>query len=190
MVEAATRLFIRDGYVVTTVESIAVEAGVSAKTVYDTFATKGGVLRGVWDLALKGDLDDAPVGVRPWYLAVLAETDPDKVIARLAKAAVAAKERIGPVLRVIRAASTVDEESAALWALIGTDFHANQQVIVEHLAALRALAPGLTVAKATDVLWTLNHPDVWLLLHDERGWSPREFDRWLAAALNAALLGK
>lgn len=146
------------------------------------------MLRGVWDLALKGDLEDAPVAERPWYVAIVEERDPAKVVTALAKGAVAVKQRIGPVLKVIRAAAAVDDDSAALWHLIGSDFHANQRVVVAHLAELGALRRDLTVAKATDILWTFNHPDVWLLLHDERGWSPREFERWFAAMVTAALL--
>lgn len=190
IVDAASHLFERDGYVVTTVEAIAMEAGVSAKTVYDAFASKAGVLRSVWDLALKGDLDDAPVGARPWFLEVMQETDPSKVVSLLSHAAVEVKQRIGPVLRVIRAASSVDEDSAALWTLIGTDFHANQRAVVERLSQLKALKPGLTVGKATDVLWTLNHPDVWLLLHDDRGWNAKEFEKWLVNAIRGELLAK
>ncbi len=188
MVEVAATLFQRDGYVITTVEAVAADAGVSAKTVYDAFGTKGSVLRAVWDFALKGDLDEAPVADRPWYVAMLEERDPRRVIKLLASASVAVKQRIGPTLRVIRAAAVVDDDSASLWQLIGTDFHANQRVVVEHLAQLDALKPGLTSAKATDVLWTLNHPDIWLLLHDERGWSARDFERWLASAATTGLL--
>ena len=188
MLAAATTLFVRDGYVLTTVEAIAAEAGVSAKTVYDAFATKAGVLRGVWDLALKGDADDAPVAQRPWYAAVVEATDPREVLRLLARGSVTVKQRIGPVLRVIRAAAAVDDDSAALWALIGTDFHANQRVVVDRLVRLKALKPGVTPTKATDILWTFNHPDVWLLLHDERGWSAREFERWLRDSADAALL--
>lgn len=188
VIDAAARLFERDGYVVTTVEAIATEAGVSAKTVYDAFATKAGVLRAVWDFALKGDVEDAPVSARPWYLAVMEETEPAKVVGLLTRNAVTVKERIGPILRVIRAAASVDDDSAALWSLIGSDFHANQRAIVERLSQLKALKTGLSVAKATDVLWTLNHPDVWLLLHYERGWSPREFEKWLNAAVRRELL--
>jgi AcrR family transcriptional regulator len=172
------------------VDAIALEAGVSAKTVYDAFSTKAGVLRSVWDLALKGDLDDAPVAQRPWYVAVLEETDPTKVVRLLCHAAVEVKQRVGPVLRVIRSASSVDEDSASLWTLIGTDFYANQKAVVARLAQLGALQRGLTVEKATDVLWTLNHPDVWLLLHDERGWSARSFEAWLTAAVSRELLGQ
>ena len=49
-------------------------------------------------------------------------------------------------------------------------------------------APGLDVTRATDVLWTLNHPDVWLLLVGERGWTPERFEQWLGDTLTAQLL--
>jgi hypothetical protein len=40
------------------------------------------------------------------------------------------------------------------------------------------------------VLWTLNHPDVWLLLVGERGWTPEEFERWFADAACDQLLDR
>jgi AcrR family transcriptional regulator len=187
VLDAAAARFVSEGYVGTTIETIAADAGVSAKTVYDAFATKPGVLRAVWDLALKGDTEATPVAVRPWYVEVLAEPDPRRALALVARNSVVVKQRIGPMLRVIRDSAAVDEDGAALWSLINTDFHANQRVIVESLAKRKALRPGLTVAKATDIVWTLNHPDVWLLLHDDRGWSPKAFEAWLAEGLMALL---
>ena len=53
-----------------------------------------------------------------------------------------------------------------------------------------ALAPGLDVDAATDILWTLNHPDVWHLLVVERGWTPAAWERWFADAAIAQLLGR
>ena len=102
ILDAAHRLFEADGYVSTTMEDIAGEAGVALKTVYSAFTTKGRLLRAVWDLLLKGDTDDAPVAQREWYLSVLAEQDPQRQLQLLAKGACAVKIRIGALLRVIR----------------------------------------------------------------------------------------
>ena len=60
ILEAAERLFARDGYAATTMAAIAQEAGVALKTVYVAFQTKSGVLRAVWHLRLRGDEDAAP----------------------------------------------------------------------------------------------------------------------------------
>ena len=189
ILQAAQRLFERDGYVPTTMESIASEAGVASKTVYLAFATKGALLRGVWDLALKGDIDDAPVAQRNWYVEVLEEPDPERQLRLNARNSRRVRERIGPMLRVIRSAAAVDADGAGLWALIQSDFHANQRVVVESLHRRGALRARLGVDMAADLLWTLNHPDVWLLLVGERGWSADAFEQWLGDATCRELLG-
>jgi len=188
ILDAATALFERDGYAVTTMDAIATEASVSLKTVYLAFETKGRLLRAVWDLALKGDQSDAPVADRSWFGDVLAEPDPDTTLRMTAKNSRIVKERIGGLLRVIRDGASSEPEVSELWSLIQSDFLANQRAIVESLRKTRGLANGLGVDKATDILWTLNHPDVWLLLVDQRGWPPDEFETWLADALCAQLL--
>jgi hypothetical protein len=50
------------------------------------------------------------------------------------------------------------------------------------------LAEGMSLKRATDILWSLNHPDVWLLLVDQRGWSPEGYERWCADTACAQLL--
>jgi AcrR family transcriptional regulator len=180
ILDAAQELFERDGYVATTMDAIAAGAGVALKTVYSAFVTKSGLLRALWDLLLKGDTDDAPVAQRAAYREVLDEHDPARKLRLNARNARAAKVRIGPILNVIRSASMVDDDCATLWHLIQTDFYANQRVIVEDIHQRGGLRAGLTVTVATDILWALNHPDMWLLLHFERGWTPDQFEMWFA----------
>ena len=188
ILDAAQKLFEQQGYVATTMEAIATEAGVSLKTVYLAFATKSRLLRALWDLLLKGDEDDAAVAERPWYREVIEEPDAEKKLRLTAHYSLFVKLRIGGLLRVIRDASTVDADGAALWNLIQTDFHDNQRVIVEALDRTGSLRADLDVARATDILWTLNHPDVWLLLVGQRGWSPAQFEQWFADTTCALLL--
>jgi len=188
ILEAAQRLFERQGYPATTMEAIAAEAGVALKTVYVVFATKSGLLRALWDLLLKGDEDESGVAQRPWYREVVDEPDPERTLILNARNACAVKRRIGGVLGVIRSAAPVDADADALWRLIQTDFYDNQRVVVESLPAQTALRPGLDVRRATDILWTLNHPDVWLLLVGERGWTPEEWESWFAETSCAQLL--
>jgi AcrR family transcriptional regulator len=187
ILDAAGSLFVRDGYAATTMAAIAAEAHVSAKTVYLAFESKSGVLRALWHLLLRGDAEDLPVGERTWYREVLEEPDPARQLELNARNARRVKERAGPLLGVIRSAAAVDVDAAALWDRIGSEFLANQRVIVESLAAKGALRPELDVDRATDVLWMLNHPDVWLLLIG-RGWTPEEFERWFAGASCSELL--
>jgi AcrR family transcriptional regulator len=188
ILEAAQRLFERHGYPVTTMEAIATEAGVALKTVYVAFTTKSGLLRGLWDLLLKGDQDVAPVAERAWYREMIDEPDPERQLRLNARNARAVKARIGALLEVIRSAAVVDADSAALWALIQSDFYDNQRVIVERLHAKHALRAELDVPRATDILWTLNHPDVWLLLVGKCGWTADQFEQWFADTTCVQLL--
>lgn len=180
VLDAAHRLFETDGYVATTMEVIAAEAGVALKTVYSAFTTKSGLLRELWDLLLKGDSDDAPVAQRAWYRQVLDEPDPERQLRLNARNSRIVKTRIGPILRVIRSAAAVDPDGAALWELIQSDFYENQRAIVSALHASGGLRRGMNPKRASDILWGLNHPDVWLLLVGKRGWTPEAFERWFA----------
>jgi AcrR family transcriptional regulator len=188
ILEGAQRLFEEQGYAATTMAAIAAEAGVALKTVYVAFETKSGVLRALWNLLLRGDDDPAPVGERAWYREVLDEADPGRQLRLTARNSRAVKERAASVLGVIRSAAPVDADIAALWGRIQAEFYDNQRGIAEALQKKKALRRGLDVARATDILWTLNHPDVWLLLVGERGWTPEQFERWFGDTICAQLL--
>jgi AcrR family transcriptional regulator len=189
ILEAAQRLFERQGYAPTTMAAIAAEAGVALKTVYVAFETKSGLLRALWHLRLRGDEGDAPVAERQWFRDVIAEPDPERALRLTARNSRAVKLRAADLMRVMRDAAGADEDIAALWQRIQDDFHANQRSIVDALQARDALAPGLDAARGADILWTLNHPDVWHLLVGERGWTPDEYERWFGDAACAQLLG-
>jgi AcrR family transcriptional regulator len=188
LAEAARDLFVERGYPATTMDAVATRADVSLKTVYNAYSTKAGLLRAVWDLSLKGDLDEAPIAERRWYTALMSESDPHRQLAMAAKNSRIVKTRIGPLLKVIRDAAPVDEDLTALWELIQADFWANQRAIVESIADKGALRPELDIQRATDLLWMLNHPDVWLLLVERRGWSPEDWENWFAETCQGQLL--
>ncbi len=168
--------------------AIAAEAGVALKTVYLAFETKSGVLRALWNLLLRGDEGEAPVAERSWYREVVEEPDPQRQLRLNARNSRAAKTRIAGVLKVIRNGAPVDPDVEALWERIQSEFHANQRVIVERLAERKALRRGLDVDRATDILWTLNHPDVWQLLVEERGWTPEQYEQWFGDTACSQLL--
>jgi AcrR family transcriptional regulator len=189
ILEAAERLFLQDGYPATTMDAIAAEAGVSLKTAYLPFSTKSGLLRALWDLRLKKDDADVPVVQHEWFREVMEEPDPARKLQLNARNSAAAKTRIGGLFRVIRGAAEIDADCSELWRLIQSDFHANQQVIVESIHRGGGLRRGLSVATGTDILWTLNHPDTWTLLASQRGWSPHAYETWLAQTSCAQLLG-
>jgi AcrR family transcriptional regulator len=188
ILDAAQRLFERDGYATTTVAAIAAEAGVATKTVYLAFDSKSGILRALWHVLLRGDQGDVPVSEGGWYRETLAEPDPETRIVRVAVRSREVKERAGEIMEVIRTAAPADPDIAELWARIQTNFRDLLRPIVESLRSDGALRPGLDVDEATDVLWALVHPDVWQLLVNQRGWSTDRYEQWCLDTIRAQLL--
>ena len=188
ILEAARRLFEQQGYAATTMGAIASEAGVALKTVYVAFETKSGVLRALWHVVLRGNDGDVPVADLPWYRETLASPDPVEQLRLNARNSRAVKLRVGAVGEVIRTAAPGDAEIAELWRRIQSDYHGNQRSVVESLHAKEALDRALDVDRATDILWTINHPDVWHLLVFQRGWTPEAYEQWCFEAACSQLL--
>jgi AcrR family transcriptional regulator len=176
ILEAAQGLFERQGYAATSMAAIAAEAGVSARTIYLAFESKSGVLRSLWNLLLRGDIEEIPVAEREWYRETLEESDPVRQLQLNARNSRRAKGRIGELFQVIRTAAPAEPEIDALWKRIESDFHENQGRIAKSLQRKRALRPGLGVARATDILLALNHPDVYQLLVARLGWTPAQYE--------------
>jgi AcrR family transcriptional regulator len=189
ILEAAEQLFVEQGYVSTSVGEIAARAGVALKTVYAVFGTKSEVLRALWNLRMRGDEEPVPIYERPWFRAIVDEPDPKRRLELVARNARIVRERTGLLFEVVRLAAPADEQIAALWERMQREFYEiAMSAVVETLAKDKALANDRKTA--TDVLWTLNHPDVYLLLVRDRGWSPRAYERWLARVLCEQLLAK
>jgi AcrR family transcriptional regulator len=190
ILEAARRLFETHGYAATSMNAIAAEAGVALKTVYVAFESKGRLLRALWHLLLRGDEDPAPVGERAWYREILDEPDPERQLQLTARNSRMIKERVADLMEVLRSAAPSDPEIEELWDRIQTDFYANQGAIVRSLHRKQALKPGLGVKRGTDILWSLNHPNLYRLLVNDRGWSPAQYEDWLAETFCSQLLSR
>jgi AcrR family transcriptional regulator len=186
---AAKRRFEEHGYAATTVAEFAAEAGVATKTVYLAFESKGGVLRALWNLLLRGEQDDRPIAEQAWYREVLENPDPERQLRLNARNSAQGKLRISSILEVIRSAAAADPEIDVLWQRIQSDYRANQRAIVESLSQRQALSPGLDLEHAADVLWTINHPNTWQLLVVQRGWTPAQYEQWSGDAACRELLG-
>jgi AcrR family transcriptional regulator len=166
--------------------AIAEEAGVALKTVYLAFGTKAGVLHGLWDVRLGGDDQPVPVVERPWYRELLSSSDPVRLVRTAARQSRTVKERAGDLMVIIRQAAVVEPALASLWETIESEFRVVLGGFAGRLSSLGALA--ISAERATDLLWTLNHPDTWYLLVRGCGWSADQYEQWVADTLIAQLL--
>jgi len=190
VIEAATRAFLAHGYAGATIPRIAAAAGVAVETVYRSAAGKAGLLEAAVQAALAGGVARADVDVdeRPAIRAVIVETDPRRQLAAYAASQPGVWSRVGPLLRVLDAAAASDEALQAL-----RDQHAEFRLTgLRRFAALLAerggLRPGLTVDRATDIIWTVCAQANYDSLVRARGWSHDEYRAWLTDTLTAHLL--
>ena len=63
-------------------------------------------------------------------------------------------------------------------ATIDRERLAGATALAAHLAEAGALAPGLPVERARDLIWLHTAPDTYRLLVLERGWTMDEYERW------------
>jgi hypothetical protein len=63
-----------------------------------------------------------------------------------------------------------------------------QRSFAADLASTGHMRQCLSVEKTADIIWSMNSPEFYLLLVEERGWSSKEFGDWLADAWVRLLL--
>jgi len=189
ILDAADRLFGANGYLATRLADVAAEANVSLATVKLVFRTKTELLLTLWHRTLAGGVDDqVPVADRPWERAIYEASDPAVKLRQAARNATMVRQRIAKLYAVIETAAAVDPSIAELQSRMAGEFYANQRAIIEDLHKGGHLRPGLTVAAATDIMYTLNNGRGYLLLVHDRGWSPQRYESWLAELLQRELL--
>ena len=91
---------------------------------------------------------------------------------------------------MIRNAAPIDPDIDALWSRIQADFYDVQRPIVERCGRRRRSARASTSTRGTDILWTLNHPDLWQLLVAQRGWTPEQWEQWFGDTTCSQLLAR
>jgi AcrR family transcriptional regulator len=178
--EAARSLFLSRGYAATTMAAIAEEAGVAWQTVYAAFRNKAAVLSAVWDIAVVGDDEPVPVAERGFSKAALAAPEPTAVLAGFLRFAVPSAARTTPVVAVLEQAAPAHPEIADLLATIRAQRLAGMTRLATALDQRGALAEGLTVTRAADILYAVLTTIPALL---ERGWAGTEVEAWLLGAL-------
>lgn len=178
----AQHLFRVQGYTATTMEAIAAEAGVAVSTIYAIFRTKRAILAAICEAWLEA------AQIRPLLDQALAETD---VLQRLATAARWTRqqwERGAEVLPLLQAAARDDAEIAAMLA---EWIEEKSGAMAGFVASLEgALRPGLDLGRAGDLFDALTIPELYRDLVDRSGWTPDEYERWLAKTLASQLLDR
>jgi TetR/AcrR family transcriptional regulator, regulator of autoinduction and epiphytic fitness len=188
LIEAAKTLFLEQGYGATTLESVAEGAEVSLPTLYRLFGSKRALLTAVLETSFVGD--DQPISFvdRPAVRAALSEPDGAALLDAFAAIAREFMDRSSGILHVLATAAQTDAEAADLLAEIRRQRHTGQTRIVAALVERGALDPTLDPAEASDFVYLLWSPDTHRTLTVDRGWTPQQYEKWLAHAMRSTLL--
>jgi AcrR family transcriptional regulator len=181
----ARQLFLEHGYSTTTVEAIAVAAGVSAATIYKRYGGKAGLARQLCERALEGS-GDVPAEMRS--NALRANDDPHSVVAGWGALAAEVSPRIAPLALVLRSAAETDREAASLYADIVAARLRRMADNARYLADAGHLRPGINARTARDILWWCSSTEFYDLMVLQRGWSPKRFGELVAETIKGALL--
>jgi hypothetical protein len=94
-------------------------------------------------------------------------------------------ERIGPLLAVL--ATHTDDDVRAFVTATDTERLRGNTITVNALSRRFGLPAGMTRRRAIDTIWVLTAPELYDRLVRQRGWTPDDYEHWLASAMIAAL---
>ena len=188
IIESARDLLVTEGYVRATVERIAQGAGVNIDTVYRSVGRKAEVMRAVVESALSGEADAVPARQRDYVRRIREAPTAGEKLDGYAAALVGIQQRLAPVFAALRDAAHLDASSRELWRQIAERRSRNMREFAAELRATGELRDDLDDEQVADIVWSMNGPEYWILLVEERGWPPERFERWIADAWRRLLL--
>jgi AcrR family transcriptional regulator len=188
ILDAAQSVFLEKGYSAATMPAIAKAAGIALDTVYATVGKKAALFRLLVETAISGSDKAVPPEERDYVRSIRAEPDAAEKLRIYAGALRSIQSRLAPLFRVLQGAAPLDPELDVLWQSISQRRAENMRLLAKDLAATGGLRPGLTIATAADIIWSMNSPEFYLLLVEQRGWSAKEFEEWLGESWIRLLL--
>jgi AcrR family transcriptional regulator len=180
VVQAAHDLFVTKGWAATGMREVATSAGVALETVYSHFSSKRGLLRAVADEAAVGDDAPVPLAQRPEFLAMGRGRRPARIQAAAALLT-AVQRRTAAVAKLLREGANADDEIAEM--LTAT----RERQRLDVAAALELILDRRPLATEVDGVWAIASPEVYLLLVEASGWTPDEYEAWVADTLERVI---
>ena len=180
IVTAAQTLFLEQGYICTTIDSIAERAGVATSTVYAIFGSKRGILRAIRDTWHER------THIREVISSSSQSASPAERLEQLANATRRQWELGAEVTAIYTGAAAADPRAAAelTQALAG-----RREGLQRFAKSLEPhLRPGLDAHHAAAILQALCMPEVFDELVRRSTWSADEYQAWLSNILKHEML--
>ena len=180
IVEASKALFLSQGYGTTTIEAIAEKAGVAVSTVYSIFGNKRGILADIREQWHQHS------SAKDIYQAAMDEADPKRRLERFAHGTRRQWETSAAMMAIYQGAAATDAEAATELQEAQSGRRKNLGRWLEASAPL--FSPDLPLERVKAIYLSLTRPEVYLELVEAFGWTPDEYEAWLAETLKRQLL--
>lgn len=180
VIAAARKLMAANGWASTTIDSIAIEAGVASQTIYAAFGNKRALLVGMRQAMMR----DSRI---PELMAQAAgEPDASRRLRLWARLIRQQMETSYDVISIHRQAAASDPKVAVDYRKV---LDSRARAFAEFVHGLGGdLGTGIDESTASDLLWCFANEEIYRELVQERGWSAERYEQWLAATLVAQLI--
>ena len=158
IIDAARRLFAKQGYGITSIAQIAEEAGVAVPTIYASVGTKLRLLE------LLNDRIDQDGGVAELVPQLLTCQDAAQMLELQVRLSRQLNERAGDLIAALRSAATVEPGMAGPYAAGMHRHREGMRATARRLSELGALRQGVSEQEAAALLDSLLTPESWATL--------------------------
>ncbi|GAC1510557.1 MAG: hypothetical protein NVS1B3_13260 [Candidatus Dormibacteraceae bacterium] len=177
---AARSLFTKRGYAATSIEVVADEAGVAARTVYAIFGTKKAILGAICEEWL------AEAGVMEAMAEGMKERDLRRRLSLVAQSSRRQWESERGVRAILEGAAASDAEVARMLAGWKDDRARSLHSVV--IGVEDELRREIDRQRAGAVIRALTSAEVYVELVSGEGWTPDEYELWLSGLLSSVLV--
>jgi AcrR family transcriptional regulator len=187
--EAAALLFARDGYTATTMQAVAVEAGVHVQTIYLAYRTKPALLAACAARLVAGEEDPGTQPAdRRWAREVAAAPDPHAKLARYVKQIGDVTPRIAPLTDVLRTTAPAEPDVAAFLEQMEDGRREGPLHLLGNGVPPGTWRPGLTADQVADIVFAIASPDTFRALTHRRRWARGAAEKLIVGMLERELL--
>ncbi len=179
IVDAATRLFLRDGYANTSLAAVAAEAGVAERTLYVRFASKVVLFQRVIQAGVVGDIDPIPLPERDWSRASMSASTLEERILAFAEGVSDMHERLGPLMSVNGEVEPSEPSVQKSAGAARTDTLLFLRAFWECAARDGLLPSNVDVDWLVDTSTVLSAAETRLLITRTLGWDRDAFRDWI-----------
>ena len=182
ILDAGQALFGQNGIDRTTIADIARKAEVGPSTIYATYGSKEGILRGLMERAMFGS------GFQSAQAVLIDVTDPVKLIELTPRIARAIYEGESGDLGLLRRSSGFSPALKKMEQEFEDIRFAVQEPRLKALFDAGLNRRDLTFEEARSILWMYTSRDIWRMLVQDAGWTPDRYEAWLSRTLLDALV--